>query len=100
MDHVVRIFEEFDTKLIEHTPVICKELIPKIVADAAAGITVEPAIPGADIFSIYVHRLIVAAHAATYYKSIGRAMIPKNMHHSDVLAPLKIEWDTYKDLKK
>ena len=92
--------EDFDTKSIERLPAICKERIPEIVEDLAAGIAAAPAIMGANISSISVRRLIVAANAATYYTSIGRVMTPANMHHSNILAAFKIEWDAYQDLKK
>ena len=92
--------EDFDTKSIERLPAICKESIHEIVVDVAAGIAAEPAILGANISSISVRRLIVAANAATYYTSIGRVMTPANMHHSNILAAFKIEWDAYQDLKK
>ena len=92
--------EDFDTKSIERLPAICKESIPEIVVDVAAGIAAEPAILGANISSISVRRLIVTANAATYYTSIDRVMTPANMHHSNILAVFKIEWDAYQDLKK
>ena len=91
--------EDFDKKAIQALPAICKVGIPAIAIDVAAGIAAEPAVPGANISSISVQRLIVAVNAAKYYSSIGRNMIATNMHYGNILAEFKIEWDAYVDLK-
>ena len=91
--------EDFDKKAIQSLTSICKEKIPAITADAAAGIAAEVEIPGANISSISVQRLIVAADAAKYYNSIGRVMSTGNMHYGNILASFKIEWEAYVALK-
>ena len=55
---------DFDRKAIQGLPSICKETIPAIPADAANGIAAEAEVPGANISSISVQRLIVAVNAA------------------------------------
>ena len=91
--------EDFDKKSIQALPAICKVGIPQVLEDAPAGISAEPAVPGANISSISVQRLIVAVNAAKYYSSIGRNMTAANMHYSNILAAFKIEWDAFVDLK-
>lgn len=90
---------DFDKKAIELLPSICKEKIKAIPEDAAAGIAAEIEIPGANISSISVRRLIVAASAARYYKSVGRAMNNQSMHYTNILSNFKIEWLAYRDLR-
>ena len=90
---------DFDEKSIQDLPGICKETIPAITADPANGIAAENEVPGANISSISVRRLIVAANAAKYYISIGRTMTTGNMHYNNVLRNFKIEWDAYESLE-
>jgi hypothetical protein len=90
---------DFDKKSIERLPATCKETVPAIEADRDNGITAEAEVPGANISSISVQRLIVAIHAAEYYTAINRTMIPANMHYTQVLKEFKVEWDSYQDLK-
>ena len=77
-----------------------------IPEDVAAGIAAEIEIPGANISSISVQRLIVAAQgltvaadAAKYYTSIGRVITTVNMHCGNILSIFKIEWEVYIALK-
>ena len=55
---------------------------------------------GAHISVIGVQRLIVAADAARYYRSISRVMTNANMNYSNILMNFKVEWEAYKDLKE
>lgn len=73
---------DFDKKSIESLSTICKESIPAVVADPAAGIAAEAEVRGANISSIAIRRLIVAANAAKYYDSISRTMDATNMHYT------------------
>ena len=73
---------DFDKKSIQNLPSICKENVPAIAEDVAAGQPAESAVPGANISTISTRRLIVAVQAATYYTSIGRTMTPASMHYS------------------
>ena len=54
-------------------------------------IAAENEIPGANISSISVQRLIVAMHAPEYYTAINRSMTIANMHYTNVLKSFKIE---------
>ena len=90
---------DFDKKSIESLTATCKERIPAITADAAAGITAEIEIADANISSISIRRLIIACHAAKYYTSIGRTMSTACMHYANVLADFKVDHEAYKALK-
>ena len=45
----------------------------------------EAEVPGANLSSISVRRLIVAMYAAEYYTSIDRTMTVPTMHYNNVL---------------
>ena len=75
---------DFDKKSIENLPKTCKENIKAITTDAPNGITAERAVPGANLSSISVRRLITAVNAAEYYTSIGRTMTVDSMNYNDV----------------
>jgi hypothetical protein len=90
---------DFDKKSLERLPSVCKETITAIAEDIPNGIVAEPAVPGANISSISIQRLIVAMHAAEYYTAINRSMTSANMHYINVLKNFKIEWETYQDLR-
>ena len=91
---------DFDKESIQKLPVTCRSGIPAITADAPNGIAAEAAIPGANINSISVRRLIVASNAVTYYTSIGRSVTAANMHYTQVLSDFKVEWEDYEKLRK
>ena len=91
---------DFDKKSIESLSRICKETIPAIPADAASGIAAEPSVPGANVSSISIRRLITSMHAAKYYTSINRTMTTQDMHYANVLSNFKIEWESYEELSK
>ena len=55
---------DFDKAVIKNLPRVCKGSIDAIAADIAKNIQAEAAVPGANVSSIYVQRLIVAANAA------------------------------------
>ena len=86
---------DFDDAAIKNLPRICKENIPAIAEDQANNIAAEAAVNGANISSISVQRLMVAANAARYYKSIGRALTSANMHYGNILSNFKVEWEAY-----
>ncbi len=90
---------DFDVKTIQNLPTVCKENIPAIQEDLPNNIAAEAEVPGANISSISVRRLTVAANAAWYYRLIGRTMTSANMHYENVLVDFKVEWDSYKALK-
>ena len=90
---------DFVKKSIEHLPATCKETIHAIIADQAAGINAEPEIPGANLSSISICRLIISANATAYYTAIGRAMSHEIMHYNKVLKNFKVESETYQNLR-
>ena len=92
--------QDLDKKTIEKLPSICKEKIQAIIEDGPAGIAAEPEIAGANVSSVSVRRLVVAAFASKYYKAVGRTMTSANMHYGNVLASFKIDWEAYVELKK
>ena len=91
---------DFDKKSLQLLPSICKEKVLAIPEDADNNVAAEPEVAGANISSISVQRLIVAANAASYYSSIDRVMTTANMHYINVLMHFKHEWEAYQDLKE
>jgi len=82
------------------TKVASKENISDIKEDVTGGITAEPEILGANVSSISVRRLIVAAEASKYYTSTGREITTASMHYDKVLSGFKAEYKSYKDPKR
>ena len=90
---------DFDKKSLERLPATTAKPIDAIIVDVPNNINAEPAVPGANLSSISVRRLIVAMYAAEYYTSIDRTMTVPSMHYNNVLKSFKIEWETYQDLR-
>ena len=57
----------FDKAEIKNLPRVCKGSIDTIADDIANSVQAEAAVPGANVSSISVQRLTVAANAARYY---------------------------------
>ena len=91
---------DFDKYSIESLPKACSRTIPEIIADPANNVVGEAAVPGANISTISVHRLIVASDAARYYHDIGRSMTLASMHYNNVLSDFKDDWKAYVQLRK
>ena len=91
---------DFDKSSIEYLPRTCKERIPAITEDRAAGISAEVKVPAANVGNISVRRLITAMKAAKYYQYIDQMMTTANMHYTNVLSSFKIEEEAYSDLLK
>lgn len=91
---------DFDKDSILLLPKICKEAIPAIAEDANNNIAAEPAVPGANINSVSVQRLIAASDLVRYYFVIDRTPTVDNMNYQNVIVPFKIEHDAYVKLKK
>ena len=91
---------DFDRDSIEALTKACSKTIPAVTEDAANGIAAENEVPGANISSISIRRLVVAMHAAKYYDSIGRAINAANMHYGNVLVGFKTDYEAYSLLKK
>ena len=54
----------FDEAAIKNLPRVCKGYIDAIAADKSNNVQSEAAVPGANVSSVYVQRLIVATNAA------------------------------------
>jgi len=91
---------DFDRDSIEALAKACSKTIPAVAEDLANGIAVENEVPGANISSISIRRLVVAMHAAKYYTSIGRNINAVNMHYGNVLTGFKMDYEAYSLLKK
>jgi hypothetical protein len=91
---------DFDRDSIEALSKACSKTIPAVTEDAANGIAAENEVPGANISSISIRRLVVAMHAAKYYASIGRSITAVNMHYGNVLTGFKTDYEAYSLLKK
>ena len=90
---------DFDKKSIQALPAICREAITAVVADVPNGIAAEAAVPGANVSSISVRRLITAVNASKYYTAVNRSMTSANMHYTNVLSNFQLEHDDYASLK-
>ena len=90
---------DFDKKIIQILPSTCKEKTPAIASYRANGIAVEPEIPGVNISTISVQRLITSYRAVNYYAPIRRAINGNNMHYQNVLINFKLEYEEFCDLK-
>ena len=73
---------DFDKKSILKLLETCSVNIEAVAEDLANGITGEAAVPGANVNSISVHRLIVASNAVKYYTSIDRNITAQAMHYT------------------
>ena len=67
---------DFDKKIIENLPSICKNSISAIEADPTNSIAPEASVAGVNVSSISVSRLITAANATKHCGSIARVMNP------------------------
>ena len=92
--------DDFDKSSIKSLPRIRKGKIPEIEEDVTGGITAEAEILVDNVSSISVRRLIVAAEASKYYTSIRREMNTVSMHYDKGLSGFKVEYKSYKDLKR
>ena len=90
---------DFDKKSTQLLPQIYKNRIAAIVEDLPNNIAAEAAVPGANVSSISVSRLIIAVNAAKYYNSIVRAMNSQNMNYTNVLNTFKIKYEACISIK-
>ena len=86
---------DFDKAAIKNLPRVCKGSIDVITADMENNVQAEAAVPGANVSSISVQRLIVVANAARYYASIGRTMDVSSIHYGNILSTFKIKYEAY-----
>ena len=80
---------------IKNLPRVCKGSIDAIATDVANNVQAEAALPGANVSSISVQRLIVAANAARYYASIGRTMDASSINYGNIISTFNIECEAY-----
>ena len=93
-------FLDFDRESIESLSKACARTIPAIAADDNNGIAAEAEIPGANLSTISIRRLVVATHAVKYYTSIGRTPDFDNMHYVNVLSAFRTDYEAYMLLRK
>ena len=91
---------DFDKESLKSLNKNCQTEIPKILADAAAGIAAEPAVKGAFISMVSSIRLLTACNAVKYYKLVYRTPTLSNMKYTGVLDKFQVDWDQYEKLKK
>ena len=91
---------DFDRESIEALSKACSKTIPAITADIPNHVAAEVEIPGANISSISIGRLIVAMNATKYYSAVQRATTVANMHYGNVLTGFKMDFDAYILLRK
>lgn len=91
---------DFDKDSIEALPKACSRAIDEIEADEENEIEAEDAVPAGNISIASVHRLIVAANAARYYRDIGRNRTVARMHYNNILANFKVDHAAYITLKR
>ena len=66
-------------------PVGCSNTIDAIIYDPLNGIQADNEVPGTNISTISIHRLVVANHAVKYYCSIGRVPDYNRTNYINVL---------------
>jgi hypothetical protein len=92
---------DFDADSIKTMARNCRETIPAVTADVAAGIAEnEPEVPGTTISTQSLVRLTVACNATKYYMSVGRTPTNATLHYNNVLSAFKVEFEAYEKLQK
>jgi hypothetical protein len=92
---------DFDADSIKTLSRNCRETIPAVQADAAAGIANDEAeVPGTVISTQSIVRLTVVCNAVKYYIAVGRVPTPAIMHYNNVLTTFKVEHEAYLKLQK
>ena len=77
---------DFDCDSIESLLKACIKNIVRIVADVPNGISAKNAVPGTNINTISIRRLVVDTNDMKYYTEIGRTPYFNNMHYVNVLS--------------
>jgi hypothetical protein len=92
---------DFDADSIKTLSRNCRETIPAVTADEAAGIANDEAeVPGTVISTQSIVHLTVVCNAVKYYIAVGRVPIPAIMHYNNVLTTFKVEHEAYVKLQK
>ena len=93
-------FMYFDRNSIESLSKAWTKNIDSIVADVPNGISEKNAVPGTNISTIWIRRLVVATNSVNYYTVIGKTPDFDNMHFVNVIGGFKTEYNSYVLLKK
>jgi hypothetical protein len=92
---------DFDADSIKTLSRNCRETIPAVTADPAAGIANDEAeVPGTVISTQSIVRLTVVCNAVKYYTAVGRLPTPAILHYNNVLTTFKVEHEAYVKLQK
>ena len=91
---------DFDKDSLKELARNCRETIPAVVEDLAAGVQAEAAVPGAVISTQSLVHLRVASKAVKYYQFIRRTTDGTNLHYNNVLADFRIAYEAYEQLKE
>jgi len=86
---------DFDESSMKAMAKNCKEMIPAITADIAAGIPAdEPAIPGTVVSSTQsIVHLVIAYNSVKYYISVGIVVDLTCIGYTNNLSAFKIEYE-------
>ena len=91
---------DFDDASIKALAKNCRETIPAIAEDVAAGVQAEAQVPGTVISTQSIVRLSVASKAVKYYIAVGRTPTAAMLHYNNILSAFKIEYEAYEKLQK
>ena len=91
---------DFERDSIKSISKFCSKNIDAIVANVPDGIAAKNAVPGTNISTISICRLVVATNDVKYYTAIGWMPAFDNMQYVNVLGYLKTDYDDYVLLKK
>ena len=91
---------DFDDASIKALAKNCRETIPAIAEDVAAGVQAEAQVPGTVISTQSIVRLSVASKAVKYYIAVGRTPTAAMLHYDNILSAFKIEYEAYEKLQK
>ena len=82
-----------DCNNIESLSKACSKDIDRIISDVPNGIAAENDVPGTNISTISIRRLVVATNAVKYYTVIGRIPEFDNIHYVNVLGGFRTDYD-------
>ena len=91
---------DFDKESLEALPKACARALPAVEADPDNDVVAANAVPAGNVSIASVHRLIVAANAARFYRNVGRELTFPRMNYQNVLSRFKDDYEAYISLKK
>ena len=95
-----QLFMEFDHDSIKSLSKSCSKNIDTIFAGVLNGVVAKNAVPGTNISTISIRRLVVATNSVNYYTVIEKTPDFDNMHFVNVIGGFKTEYNSYVLLKK